>query len=61
MYIQDILINKPDEDLLQISDDYVQQYGNATLALGRTSSTPSSSQYVNSLYDELQRIYQPVI
>jgi len=53
-------LNKPDEDLLQISDDDVQQYGDAASSLGRTpsSSSPSQPQYVNSMYHELQTVYK---
>jgi len=58
-------LNKPDEDLLQISDDDVQQYGDVALSLGRTpsyspssSSPPDSSSYANLLYQGLQTVYK---
>jgi len=54
-------LNKPDEDLLQISDDDVKQYGDVASSLGRTPSLPSSSsspQHINSLFYDLQMVYK---
>ena len=52
-------LNKPDEDLLQISDDDVQKYGTSASSLGRTPSSPSSPspQHINSLFYDLQTVY----
>jgi len=55
-------LNKPDEDLLQISDnDDVEEYGDTTLLLGRTLTTSPSSfsiPYVNTWQYELQSTYK---
>ena len=53
-------LKKPDEDLLQISDEDVKLYGDAASSLGRTPSSPSplTPHYVNSLYHDLQTVYK---
>jgi len=53
-------LNKPDEDLLQISDDDVKQYGDAALSLGITLTASSSSipHTVNSWQQEFLPVYK---
>ena len=53
-------LNKPDEELLQISDEDIKLYGVAAPSLGRTlaSSSPPDPSNVNTFYYNLQMVYK---
>jgi len=51
-------LNKPDEDLLQISDGDVKEYGDAASLLGRKLHSSPDQSNKNILYYELQTVYK---